>query len=377
MKLGNVVKLQAGSGFKQSMQGRASGEIPFIKQSDMSLSLNSRRIIESNNWVSFEDLKMLRAKPLPAGTTVFGKIGEGLKRNRYRQLVRPTIVDNNMMGAVPTDLIDPDFLYFMMCTIDLGSISEGSALPYLRTSDVADIPILLPTLAEQRAVAEVLGSFDSKIESNRRVATTGAELCDYLLISLDTEPVPLHNVASVTMGSSPPGSTYNETGEGLPFYQGVRDFGERFPSRRVWCTEPVRSAVPGSTLVSVRAPIGRLNRATEECCIGRGLAGIKAQRSDALVYYALRAASDAWVPFESEGTVFGAIKRGDLEAVEVHWPKSDQKGASELLLESVDKIVGLALTESEHLGALRDILLPELISGRLRVPAVKEMIDAI
>ena len=87
------------------MQGKKAGDFPFVKQSDMSLPANSRRIVAANNWVDTDDLKVLRAKPLPSGTTVFGKIGEGLKRNRYRLLIRPTIIDNNMMGAIPNSTV--------------------------------------------------------------------------------------------------------------------------------------------------------------------------------------------------------------------------------------------------------------------------------
>jgi type I restriction enzyme S subunit len=80
----------------------------------------------------------------------------------------------------------------------------------------------------------------------------------------------------LTMGQSPPGETYNEEGIGLPFYQGRTDFGFRFPTRRIFCTAPTRYAKPGDTLVSVRAPVGDINKADEECCIGRGVAAVSA-----------------------------------------------------------------------------------------------------
>jgi type I restriction enzyme S subunit len=87
----------------------------------------------------------------------------------------------------------------------------------------------------------------------------------------------LGKVANIIMGQSPPGSTYNENGDGVPFYQGVADFGNKYPSRRISCTAPTRFAEKGDILLSIRAPIGRVNRASEKCSVGRGLAIIRGQ----------------------------------------------------------------------------------------------------
>ena len=87
----------------------------------------------------------------------------------------------------------------------------------------------------------------------------------------------LGDICEITMGQSPPGESYNETGEGVPFFQGVRDFGFRFPSRRIYCTAPApaRFAAEGDVLLSVRAPVGSLNVAKERSAIGRGVAAIR------------------------------------------------------------------------------------------------------
>ena len=87
--------------------------------------------------------------------------------------------------------------------------------------------------------------------------------------------VHLGDVAEIVMGQSPPGSTYNESGDGLPFFQGVKDFGYRNPTPRVFCSRPSRVAQLGDILFSVRAPIGRVNIADRECTIGRGLSIIQ------------------------------------------------------------------------------------------------------
>ena len=82
--------------------------------------------------------------------------------------------------------------------------------------------------------------------------------------------VALKEVCKINMGQSPDSSSYNENGEGIPFFQGNADFGERYPVTRVWCNAPTKIAQSEDILISVRAPIGALNYAKEKCCIGRG-----------------------------------------------------------------------------------------------------------
>jgi len=81
----------------------------------------------------------------------------------------------------------------------------------------------------------------------------------------------LSDVADITMGQSPKGDTYNEDGIGTVFFQGRGEFGFRFPTRRLFTTDPKRIAQSNDVLMSVRAPVGDLNVAYEPCCIGRGL----------------------------------------------------------------------------------------------------------
>jgi type I restriction enzyme S subunit len=137
---------------------------------------NGKRIVASANWVTNTDLSDIKAVPFPKGTVVFAKIGEALKSKRFRLLTRPTLIDNNMMAAEALDSVDPEFLYYRLLTADLPALSEGSALPYLRAGDLARHIVAIPPVYEQRAIAEVLGALDDKIEANRRVAKRSRQL---------------------------------------------------------------------------------------------------------------------------------------------------------------------------------------------------------
>jgi type I restriction enzyme S subunit len=121
-------------------------------------------------------------------------------------------------------------------------------------------------------------------------------------------------VCEINMGQSPPGSTYNTSGDGLPFFQGKADFGELHPTPRVWCIAPRKLAEAGDVLISVRAPVGPTNIAEGRCAIGRGLAAIRPlQLVDAkFVFYALRGLENRWAQ-KGKGSTFEAITKSDLQ----------------------------------------------------------------
>lgn len=133
--------------------------------------------------------------------------------------------------------------------------------------------------------------------------------------------VRLGDVCEIIAGQSPPGETYRKTPGGLPFFQGKADFGLKHPVARVWCVAPTKIAVPGDILISVRAPVGPTNVADVECCIGRGLAAIRpgSHADRDFILWALRLLEDELVGFGS-GSTFDAIKRNDLESIEIPLP---------------------------------------------------------
>jgi len=180
----------------------------------------------------------------------------------------------------------------------------------------------------------------------------------------------------LTMGQSPPGSTYNEKGEGLPFFQGRRDFGFRYPSNRVYCTAPTRIAHAGDTLVSVRAPVGDINMAYETCCVGRGVAAVRHKSgSRSYTYYAMQALGERFKSYEAEGTVFGAITKKQFENLPSIAPQLHLVSTFEELVYPLDENIRSFEEEIRALSGTRDTLLPKLISGELRVPDVEKILE--
>ena len=127
--------------------------------------------------------------------------------------------------------------------------------------------------------------------------------------------VRLGDICEINMGQSPDSCSYNVEKDGIPFYQGNADFGERFPAPRVWCNAPSKIANPGDILISVRAPIGALNYAQEKCCIGRGLAAItpdSSKSSSDFIFWMLKG-KRAELTSKGTGSTFKAIGRKILE----------------------------------------------------------------
>lgn len=169
--------------------------------------------------------------------------------------------------------------------------------------------------------------------------------------ALGFQTIRLDGIATIVMGQSPPGSTYNEAGDGLPFYQGATDFGNRYPARRVYCSAPTRTALLGDVLITVRAPIGRVNRATEHCAIGRGIAVVRAEtRADTdYLEYVFRDLHDHWHALEADGTVFGNARKSDLMSLEIPWPAEEERRAIAGVLGALDDKIELNRRMSETL----------------------------
>ena len=178
----------------------------------------------------------------------------------------------------------------------------------------------------------------------------------------------LSDVANITMGQSPDGSSYNEDGEGIIFYQGSTDFGLRFPDIRQYTTLPSRYANKGDILMSVRAPVGALNIANNDCCIGRGLSALSSKIGSMTHLYYLM--NDFRLKFEgmnSAGTTFGSITKDELFSLPVVIPTKSVISEFEQVCEQIfDKqmIIG---EEINALTKLRDELLPLLMNGQATV----------
>ena len=319
--------------------------------------------------------------------------------------------------------LDKRFAYYLLLHERPAIVQQGngSVFTNLKTDILKNHVVNIPDICEQRAIAHILGTLDDKIELNRKQNETLEAMARTLFKAwfVDFEPVrakmegrwrrgdslpglPAHlydlfperlvdselgeipegwvlatvsDSFSLTMGQSPPGDTYNDVGNGLPFFQGCTDFGFRYPENRKYCSAPSRVADAEDTLVSVRAPVGDINLAWEKCCVGRGIAAVRHfSGARSFTYHALWSLQNKLKQFEHTGTVFGAINKKQFEALDFIEPTRDLINTYERSIGRLDDEIRSNLEDSRTLAQLRDTLLPKLISGELRVPDAKDFL---
>ena len=166
--------------------------------------------------------------------------------------------------------------------------------------------------------------------------------------------VKLKDVCTINMGQSPSSDSYNENGHGVPFFQGNADFGERYPVTRKWCSAPTKIAAPEDILISVRAPIGAMNYAKEECCIGRGLAALTPNRAKVSSEYIFWLVEGKNEELNSKGTgsTFKAIGRNILEETLVPDISLEKQTECSIILEKVYRVILLRKQQLQKLDEL-------------------------
>lgn len=167
--------------------------------------------------------------------------------------------------------------------------------------------------------------------------------------------VRLDKICSLNMGQSPDSSSYNETGDGLPFFQGNADFGVLHPNVRIWCNAPTKIAHPGDILISVRAPIGALNIADRDCCIGRGLAALTVDETlcnGGYLWYAIANKVDE-LNTKGTGSTFKAISKNVLGETEIPLPSLDQQ---QRVFAVLDKLTDLISLRKQQLAKLDELV---------------------
>ncbi|MBO7571570.1 MAG: restriction endonuclease subunit S [Bacteroidales bacterium] len=281
------------------------------------------------------------------------------------------------------DLLCPKFLYYFLIqsqiTEYLHSVAEAStsAYPSLKPSDIEALDIEIPPLDTQRRIASILSSLDDKIDLLHRENATLEQMAETLFRQWfveeskeEWEEGKLGDEFNFTMGQSPRGDSFNEEGVGIPMYQGNADFGFRFPTKRVFTTQPTRFAEPNDTLISVRAPVGAQNMATEKCCIGRGVAAFRYKGNSSYysyTYYKLKSLLEEIKQFNDNGTVFGSISKSDFENLDIVVPDENTIMSFQQQVKDIDDKIINNNKEIQTLIQTRDGLLPRLMGGEIKI----------
>jgi type I restriction enzyme S subunit len=315
------------------------------------------------------------------------------------------VISQSQMKLTPDAAkVDAEFLYFLFraprTVKKLTDLAFAAGVPHINLDILRRFEISIPTLSVQRRIAAILSDYEDLIANNvRRI-----QILEKMAASIYREwfvhfrfpgheavamvesllgPIPegwmirsLGECCVLTMGQSPPSRTYNTIGEGLPFHQGVRDFGPRFPLTRLYCTQDGRQADARDILFSVRAPVGRMNFADRRIVIGRGLCAIRAiDGSQAFLWEQLRNRFTE-EDMIGNGAIFAAVTKTEMERLSLLWPAKELLAHAATLLEPLHELVRVLFEEVEGLRVTRDLLLPRLMSGRLTLPHAERLASA-
>lgn len=383
-----------------------NGDIPWLTPKD--LSSNTDIYVEKGErFITPDGLSNSSAKLLPPDSILLSTrapVG-------YLAISKvPLTTNQGFRNLILKEGFSSKFIYYLLKNniSYLQSNASGTTFGELSGSVLKSLKFKIPPLTIQERIADILGALDDKIELNQHMNQTLESMARALFKSwfVDFEPVyakmegrdyplpaeimdlfpdelvdselglipkgwgvgKLGEEFNIVMGQSPPGHTYNEKGNGLPFYQGRKDFGFRFPIIRMFCNTPTRIAKPGDSLVSVRAPVGDVNMAPFECCIGRGVSAIRHKsNSSSYTYYSMLWLKGHFKQFEAEGTVFGSISKSDFSNIKNIKPPENIVVAFENIVSFLDKKVQNNYHQIETLKRIRNTLLPKLMNGEIEV----------
>lgn len=325
------------------------------------------------------------------------------------------------------DKLCPDYAFYLIPSkvvrTQLSAAAQQTKIRHTSPDKIKDCTVWIPDYAEQEKIGKLLSALDDKIALNNRINAKleqmAKRLYDHWFVQFDF-PVSCHSelvseshseemlnqvhhderikpykssggkmeynevlkreipaewevgilsdIANITIGQSPEGSSYNEDGKGTIFYQGSTDFGIRFPTIRMYTTEPTRFAKKGDILMSVRAPVGAVNIANTDCCIGRGLAALNSKiGSITHLWYLMDVFKHTFENKNAAGTAFGSITKDEVYNLPVVIPPKEIISAFNQKTLSIFNYQLSIEKETQKLTALRDRLLPLLMNGQVNV----------
>lgn len=301
---------------------------------------------------------------------------------------------NQRLGLVTLkDGVEADlgFFYHLFNTHDYRGQVRGSAsgatVRHTSPGRILSCKVKVPDLAVQKRIASILSTYDDLIENNRRriaLLEAAARLLyrewfvhfrfpghEHVNI-VDGVPegwvhTPMVELVEMVMGQSPKSEFYNSHGEGLPFHQGVTNYGFRFVTDVTYSTNITKLAEANDILFSVRAPVGRINITLNRMVLGRGLAAFRSKSGNqSFLFYQLKNHF-----FKEDliggGAIYAATNKKELEKLELLQPTDDLIQSFEQFSKPIDEQIRALTMKTDQLIKARDILLPRLMDGRLEV----------
>jgi type I restriction enzyme S subunit len=326
VKLGEVAKEFVNGGTPSTnIPEYWDGNIPWITGADVTdfWVSGGRKFITEDGLKNSVTHLVPRNTVLVVTRTGVGKVGIAANDLCFSQ---------DITGVICSEEIYPEYLawYIFSERNNLTNIQRGATIKGLTRNDIESLQIPLPPLEEQKSISLKIQESMQEVERARtdcekQLEAAKALPAAYLREVFESEEAKkwekkrLGEVCEIIMGQSPPSDSYNKERSGLPFFQGKFDFGDYFPKPQIWCSSPIKVAKTSDVLVSVRAPVGPVNIADQECCIGRGITALRAKEAidSWFLFFYFKSIENDW---RGRGSTFDAIRKDDLEIISVPLP---------------------------------------------------------
>ncbi|QZK99527.1 restriction endonuclease subunit S [Flavobacterium psychrophilum] len=272
--------------------------------------------------------------------------------------------------------------------------SHGSAREIFGWDEMCDTELPIPSIEKQKEIVKEYHILVNRIDLNNQLITKLEETAQAIYKQwfvdfefpdekglpyksnggemvwceeLDKEiPVGWRNgklgdLAIIIMGQSPTTESYNTDGNGMVFYQGRTEFGYRFPAIKNFTSEPKRKAKAGDILMSVRAPVGDLNIANQDCSIGRGVASLKSKiKCNSFLFYSIQSIKQQFDVSNGEGTIYGSITKDGLNDIQVIKPNDNIVLEYEKITKELDKNIENYSKQNNIVVQTKDLVLSKM-----------------
>ena len=349
-------------------------------------------------YINDEQAKKLDGVKVESGDVLFNITGDSICRCCIvPDDILPARVNQHVAIIRPKSVNSAYLMYYLQYLKPylMSICGNGSSRNALTKDSLEKLEIEISPFSN--SIAEILSSLDKKIINNKRITSElesfAKTIYDYWFLQFEFpneegkpykssggkmvwceelkreipegwELTTLGEMFHITMGSSPKGDSLNEVKCGIEFYQGSTDFGNIYPNERVYTTSPIRKATSQDVLLSVRAPVGDMNIAMNDCCIGRGLAAIHSE-STLLTWNTLKSLHSYFDVYNNNGTTFGALTADSLKGLITLNIPPRLIQEYEKQVSGFEKIIRNKELESRSLSSLRDFLLPTLMNGQV------------
>ena len=342
--------------------------------------LSSRFIADSKEYITNKGASLF--KPVKAGTLL---ISFKLSIGKFAYANCDLYTNEAIVGLPIKDKnkINSDFLFYFLQFYDWDKETENDVKlkgKTLNKSKLNEIEVPLPSLSTQQKIVAKLDAIFSEINIAMGTAEANVKNAEALFQSYltkiydedakNSKVVTLGSVCKVIAGQSPESKNYNNKGEGLPFYQGKKHFGDMYINPpTIWTSEITKEAIKNDILMSVRAPVGPVNIATERICIGRGLAAIRAtdKINQAYLYsYLLKIEKEL---IGNVGAVFNSINKTQIENLKLALPPISKQYTTiskiSFIKNNVDIVFHSQIKKIKELISLKQSILQQAFSGEL------------